>query len=159
MMNLNYMYSKQSVRNVQTQGRVCVLDIEIEGVKQIKATDLNPLLVFILPPSIKELERRLRGRNTETEESLQKRLDTAKSEIEYGLDKKYTYERKLKSEFLYYSSPGTKEGNFHIVISNIVLKKAYGQLREFVLRELETQRNQGIDVSIRLVSCEEPVTA
>lgn len=66
------------------QGRVCILDIEIEGVKQIRSTDLNPLLVFILPPSIKELERRLRGRNTETEESLQKRLNTAQTEIEYG---------------------------------------------------------------------------
>lgn len=77
-------YSKQAVRNVQFQGKVCVLDIEIEGVKQIRDTDLNPLLVFIMPPSLAELERRLRGRNTETEESLQKRLNTAKVEMEYG---------------------------------------------------------------------------
>lgn len=77
-------FSKQSVRNVQALGKVCVLDIEIEGVKQIAATDLNPLKVFILPPSIVELENRLRGRNTETEESLQKRLNTAKSEIDFG---------------------------------------------------------------------------
>lgn len=78
------LYSKQAVRNVQCQGKVCVLDIEIEGVKQIRDTDLNPLLVFIMPPSLAELERRLRGRNTETEESLQKRLNTAKVEMEYG---------------------------------------------------------------------------
>lgn len=76
--------SKQSVRNVQQQGKVCVLDIEIEGVKQIRLSDLNPILVFINPPSMEELERRLRGRKTETEESLQKRLNTAKIEIEYG---------------------------------------------------------------------------
>lgn len=62
-----------------------MLDIEIEGVKQIRTTDLNPILVFINPPSIAELERRLRGRKTETEESLQKRLDTAKIEIAYGM--------------------------------------------------------------------------
>lgn len=81
---IDFLVSKQSVRNVQSQGRVCVLDIEIEGVKQIRATELNPLLVFILPPSIEELERRLRNRNTESEESLRKRLDKANAEIDYG---------------------------------------------------------------------------
>lgn len=65
-------------------GKVCVLDIEIEGVKQVKKTDLNPLLVFIMPPSLEELERRLRARNTESEESLQKRLETARRELKYG---------------------------------------------------------------------------
>lgn len=63
---------------------MCILDIEIEGVKQVKHTDLNPLLVFVMPPSLAELERRLRARNTENEETLKKRLDTAKREIEYG---------------------------------------------------------------------------
>lgn len=76
--------SKQSVRNVQKLGKVCVLDIEIEGVKQIRNSDLNPILVFIHPPSLLELENRLRNRQTETEESLQKRLNTAKVEMEYG---------------------------------------------------------------------------
>jgi guanylate kinase len=61
-----------------------VLDIEIEGVKQIRNTSLNPILVFIEPPSMEELEKRLRNRNTESEESLQKRLKTAKIEMEYG---------------------------------------------------------------------------
>lgn len=46
-----------------------------------------------MPPSLKELERRLRGRNTETEESLEKRLTTAKIEIEYG---KKTLKQKKK---------------------------------------------------------------
>lgn len=62
-----------------------MLDIEIEGVKQIRNTDLNPIFVFIMPPSIDELRRRLHMRNTETPESLKKRLDTAAREIEYGL--------------------------------------------------------------------------
>lgn len=65
-------------------GKMCVLDIEIEGVKQVKRTDLNPLLVFVMPPSLEELERRLRARNTESEETLKKRLETAKREIEFG---------------------------------------------------------------------------
>lgn len=116
-----YGTSKQAVENVQQQGKVCVLDIEIEGVKQVRNSDrLNPLLVFINPPSVDELERRLRGRKTETEESLQKRLNTARIEIEYG------------------STPG----NFDIVVHNKHLKQAYTDLRDFIVRELETQQNQ-----------------
>lgn len=76
--------SKQAVRNVQDAGKVCVLDIEVEGVKQIRDSDLCPVLVFVMPPSIDELKRRLIDRKTETPESLKKRLDTAHREIEYG---------------------------------------------------------------------------
>lgn len=81
---MSFAHSKQSVRSVQNMGKVCVLDIEIEGVKQIRNSDLNPILVFINPPSLQELEKRLRNRKTETEESLEKRLMTAKIEMEYG---------------------------------------------------------------------------
>lgn len=79
-----YGTSIAAVELVQQAGKVCVLDIEIEGVKQIKKSHLNGLYVFIEPPSIEELERRLKGRGTETEESLKLRLDTARQEIEYG---------------------------------------------------------------------------
>lgn len=79
-----YGTSLAAVEQVQAAGKVCVLDIEIEGVKQIRNSHLNGLYVFIEPPSIDELERRLRGRKTETEESLKLRLDTARKEIEYG---------------------------------------------------------------------------
>lgn len=61
-----------------------MLDIEVQGVMQVKQTDLDPVFVFVKPPSMAELEKRLRDRNTETEESLQKRLNTAKSELAYG---------------------------------------------------------------------------
>lgn len=77
--------SKQAVQEIQRLGKVCVLDIEIQGVKQIKRTDLNPFYVFIKPPSIVELERRLKARNTETKESLEHRLSIARSELEYGM--------------------------------------------------------------------------
>ena len=65
----------------------------MQGVKQIKNSSLDPIYVFIKPPSISVLEQRLRGRNTETEESLQLRLTAAKSEIEYG--KKRYFQRIL----------------------------------------------------------------
>ena len=45
--------------------------------------------IFVLPPSFEELERRLRGRGTETEEKIQKRLETAKGEIAYADRYKY----------------------------------------------------------------------
>lgn len=80
-----FLSSKAAVAAVQAEGKVCVLDIEIEGVKQVKRTDLNPLFVFIKPPSMEELEKRLRDRNTETEESLQRRLTTARSELTFGM--------------------------------------------------------------------------
>ncbi|CAK1544665.1 unnamed protein product [Leptosia nina] len=110
-----YGTSKKAVEDVRRTGRICVLDIEIEGVKQIKRTDLDPVLVFVMPPSIGELERRLRNRNTEQEEALQKRLEQALHEIEYG----------------------KQPGNFHIVILNDNLDKAYTELRDFLAKNLE----------------------
>ncbi|KAJ9574352.1 hypothetical protein L9F63_026000, partial [Diploptera punctata] len=118
-----YGTSKAAVQSVMSEGKVCVLDIEVQGVKQVKQTDLNPLYVFIMPPSMEELERRLRDRGTETEESLQRRLNTAKTEIEYG------------------QTPG----NFDLVVVNNSLDKAYSSLREFVLKELGKNQVDGIN--------------
>lgn len=50
----------------------------MEGVKQIKASDISARFVFVAPPNEEELEKRLRGRGTEKEESIQKRLTQAK---------------------------------------------------------------------------------
>lgn len=66
------------------KGKTVILDIEIEGVKQIKASGFPARFVFIAPPSEEELERRLRGRGTEKEEAIQKRLRQAKVELEYS---------------------------------------------------------------------------
>lgn len=60
------------------------MDIEVEGVKQIQASGFPARFVFIAPPSEDELEKRLRGRGTETEASIQKRLSQAKVELEYA---------------------------------------------------------------------------
>lgn len=79
-----YGTSKQAVEDVQKQGKVCVLDIDLQGVRQIRKTDLKPLCIFIKPPSLEELETRLRARNTESEESLKSRLKIAADEIDYG---------------------------------------------------------------------------
>ena len=62
-----------------------ILDIDFQGSK-IFCDNYNRsdvLKIFILPPSFQELERRLRGRGTDTEEVIQKRLNNAKKEIEH----------------------------------------------------------------------------
>lgn len=80
-----YGTSKKAVRDVSDQNKICILDIDEQGVKNLKSiTDINPLYCFVKPPSIQILEERLRGRGTETEESFQKRMATAKSAIDYA---------------------------------------------------------------------------
>lgn len=75
------------------KGLVVVLDIEMNGVKQIKANpSIDPRYVFIQPPSLEILEQRLRGRGTENDEDVRRRLAQATSELEYansqrGVDK------------------------------------------------------------------------
>ncbi|XP_012273491.1 guanylate kinase isoform X2 [Orussus abietinus] len=109
-----YGTSKRAIEAVQNAGKVCVLDIDVQGVKQIKKSSLEPVFVFIKPPSFNELEKRLRSRNTESEESLQRRLNAALSELQYG----------------------EEPGNFHLIVENNNLEEAYEKLREFVLAKL-----------------------
>jgi guanylate kinase len=69
---------------VRNKGKVCILDIDIQGVQNIKKSRLDCKYLFIFPPSLPELEKRLRGRGTETPDKILIRLETAKSEIAYG---------------------------------------------------------------------------
>jgi guanylate kinase len=58
-----------------------LLEIEVQGARQIRAMDPNALLVFLAPPSWDELERRLRGRGTEDPDVIARRLETARVEL------------------------------------------------------------------------------
>lgn len=96
-----YGTSKEAVQDVLASGRICILDVDIQGVKNLKETDLNPLYLFIQPPSLGELEKRLRGRGTETEESLQRRLVEAKKlELDYGKDEKNAFDHVIVNDNL-----------------------------------------------------------
>ena len=59
-----------------------ILEIDTKGALNVKKLMPNAVLIFIAPPSFEELETRLRGRHTETEEAIQKRLGSIKLEIE-----------------------------------------------------------------------------
>lgn len=80
-----YGTSIKAIKDVTAQGKVCVLDIDVQGAEQVKKSDLDSraVYIFISPPSMAELEARLRGRATETEEKIQLRLKTAQTEMKY----------------------------------------------------------------------------
>lgn len=63
-------------------GQDVILEIDVQGAKNIKKIAPNAITVFIAPPSMAEMERRLRDRKTEEEDEILKRLETAKTEIE-----------------------------------------------------------------------------
>lgn len=60
------------------------MDIDIQGVQNIKKTRLDCKFLFLSPPSMKELENRLKARNTETMDKIKIRLDTAVNEIAFS---------------------------------------------------------------------------
>ncbi|XP_062337001.1 guanylate kinase [Osmerus eperlanus] len=110
-----YGTSKAAVQAVQARNLICILDIDMQGVKNIKRTDLNPIYVSIQPPSMNILENRLRDRKTESEDSLQKRLEAAHVDM------------KLSKE------PGV----FDVVIVNDNLEEAYLKLQDALLEEIQ----------------------
>lgn len=63
-------------------GTLVVLEIELEGARQIRASYPNALSIFILPPSFSELENRIRGRGQDSEEAIARRLGRAHTEIQ-----------------------------------------------------------------------------
>tara|TARA_Y100001968_G_scaffold331797_1_gene387718 strand:+ start:602 stop:1180 length:579 start_codon:yes stop_codon:yes gene_type:complete len=65
-----------------SEGKPVLLEIELEGARQIKKTFPDASLIFLAPPSMDELERRIRGRGTESENSINRRLIRAKEELE-----------------------------------------------------------------------------
>ncbi|KAF8227526.1 guanylate kinase [Tricholoma matsutake] len=79
-----YGTSIEAVREIREKGRRCILDIDAQGVRQIKDTTLNPVYLFISPPSMSALQERLQQRGTEGEAAVQKRLAAALEEIQYA---------------------------------------------------------------------------
>lgn len=86
----NYYGTKQKYINQKfAEGLNIILEIETQGALQVKKKMPEAVLIFIAPPSLEELEHRLRGRHTEDEETIKKRLDLVKVELERS--KQYDY--------------------------------------------------------------------
>ena len=107
----HYGTSRQTIADQTAKGLVVVLEVEMEGVKQIKAKfGPDARFVFIKPPSLEVLESRLRGRGTEEDAQVQKRLAQAKAELDYA----------------------DTSGVHDKIIVNDDLKEAFEQLQRFV---------------------------
>ncbi|XP_077997609.1 guanylate kinase-like isoform X2 [Glandiceps talaboti] len=108
-----YGTSKKAVEDVLKEKKICILDIDMQGVKSVKQTNLKPRYIFIKPPDMKALEDRLKARKTETEESLRKRLQSAIVELEYSAT-----------------------GAYDVTIINDDLEIAYEELKGFLIQDI-----------------------
>jgi len=102
---------KSYVMSLLEAGKNVLLEIEVQGAMQVMERMPECVSIFVLPPSFEELERRLRGRGTETEEKIQARLKTACGELEHA--HKYQYQ----------------------VVNGGDLEAAYQELRSIYLKE------------------------
>lgn len=105
----------QSVKDHMDQGFQVVLEIDVQGAFQVKEKIPEAHLVFIAPPSMQVLEQRLRGRGTETEEVVQRRMQTAQVEMECSA--RYDY-----------------------ILTNDDLETACAELVNYVNEQAETER-------------------
>jgi guanylate kinase len=80
---------KNEVIKAIENGRDVLLDIDWQGTQQLKQVDPDIVRVFILPPSMQELERRLRTRGTDSEEVIQSRMARANAEISHWAEYDY----------------------------------------------------------------------
>ena len=72
---------KKPVEDALAEGKNIILDIEVKGALQVKEKMPEAIMIYVLPPDYETLLARIRGRGTETEEVIQKRMNEAKNEI------------------------------------------------------------------------------
>ncbi len=102
---------RSTVDRAFSTGGIAVFDIDVQGGQSIQRGYPEAVLVFVLPPSMAELERRLRERGTESEDSIRRRMLAARSEVEHGA-RAYDY-----------------------LVVNDTVDRAYGELEAIVTAE------------------------
>ncbi len=102
---------KSVVDEARARNGIAVFDIDVQGGQSIKRKYPDAVLAFVLPPSMDELERRLRDRKTDSDETIRKRMLGARAEIERGI------------------------GSYDFIIVNDDLERAYQELRSVVTAE------------------------
>ena len=107
----DYGTPKEYVEKMRNEGKNVILEIEIRGAKQVLEKCPDALSIYIVPPSMEELERRIRERKSEDEDTIMKRMAKAKRELE-EID---LYEH---------------------VVCNDDLDKAVKEVREIILNEM-----------------------
>ncbi|MCR5490500.1 MAG: guanylate kinase [Bacilli bacterium] len=107
--NNRYGTPRDIVESYRNQGIDVLLEIETNGAKQVMAKCPDAVSIFLVPPSLEELEARIRGRKSETEASIQKRMAKAAEEMKLAANYKY-------------------------VVSNDSVERAAGEIRDIILR-------------------------
>jgi len=113
-----YGTSKQAVADVAKDGKICILDIDTQGARSMRSQHFDAKYLFLAPPSLASLEGRLRGRGTDKEEVIKKRLEAAGGEME-----------------------ASKEtGLFDKTLVNDDLEKCYGEFSRIMAEEIQRCR-------------------
>lgn len=79
----------EEVEKLRNEGKNVLLEIEVQGATQVREKCPEALTIFIIPPSMEELEKRIRGRRSEPEEIVQQRLAKAQKEMQMVNEYKY----------------------------------------------------------------------
>jgi guanylate kinase len=106
---------RQEVEPYRRQGIGVILAIDVQGAAQIRRQCPDAVSIFLQAPSFEEYERRLRHRQSETEESIQRRLATARRELEHV-------------------------GEYQYVVVNDDLERAVAELRRLIVQQLGKER-------------------
>jgi len=84
-----YGTSKQVITNALKSGEDLILEIDWQGARQVRSIYPTCIGIFILPPSVEELERRMRARGQDAEAVIRRRLDAAREELTHAGEFKY----------------------------------------------------------------------
>ena len=120
-----YVFSKKAVEDVSHTGRICVLDVDKEGVKNIRKTDLHPVFIYISPPSYEILEKRLRARKTDSDSAIEKRLKESKESMEFSKEPS-VYDHIVLNDKLDVAYKDLKEVLCKVRIFSFCIKRIFG---------------------------------
>ena len=84
-----YGTSKQVIRDALARGEDLILEIDWQGARQVRSLHPDCVGIFILPPSVEELERRMRARGQDSEAVIRRRLENAREELTHAEEFKY----------------------------------------------------------------------
>ncbi|MGN0631708.1 MAG: guanylate kinase [Ruminococcus sp.] len=115
---------RDEVESRREQGQDVLLEIEVEGAANVRRLCPDAISIFIAPPSVKELERRLRKRGTETDEVVAERVSQAEREI------------RCASEYDYIIINGELEKAVFDVMSVINAERIFAEDKENIIREV-----------------------
>ena len=128
-----YGTSFQSAENPLSNGYNTLLELDIQGVKALRDMEYPGVYILIFPPSIEELESRLRKRGTDSEEHIQLRIDTGKKEI-----KKYKMYDYVLTNYVV-------ENTVNVILAILQAEKSRAHLYTPTSPDLEDLLKDGVD--------------